>query len=102
MPDMGDKYNICLVSEEQAGTEGEWYEVGDLNKVKTKYSGFDPVVRKLLDLAKPGDCYIWRLSEMPHLEKWVSDNGKVVITGDAVHAMLPYTGNVSLLFPFLY
>jgi salicylate hydroxylase len=94
MPDMGDKYNICLVSEEQAGKEGEWYELGDLKKVKEKFADFEPDIRKLLDLSKPEDCYIWRFSEMPPLEKWMSDNGKAVITGDAAHAMLPYTGMV--------
>lgn len=94
MPDHGDKMNLCLVSDEKDGREGEWYDLGDLEKVKAKYASFEPRVRKMLDLAKPEDCYIWRLSEMPPLKRWVSKSGKVVITGDAVHAMLPYTGMV--------
>ena len=94
MPDYGDKYNIFLVSEEQVGKEGEWYELGDLEKVRSKFSDFEPNVRKLLDIAKPEDCYIWRLSEMPPHEDWVSESGKIVIVGDAAHAMLPYTNMV--------
>ncbi|KAG0649790.1 Salicylate 1-monooxygenase [Hyphodiscus hymeniophilus] len=105
MPDLDDRFNVCLICEGRSGTEGEWYELGDLNKVRTQYAGFDPVVRRLLEVAEPENldqntaepliiqCYIWRLSEMPHMEKWVSDSGRVVIIGDAVHAMLPYTGN---------
>lgn len=56
MEDYDDKYNICLVSEEFAGKEGEWHTLGDLNKVKSKYASFEPVFRMLLDLAKPEDC----------------------------------------------
>jgi hypothetical protein len=98
MPDFGDRYNICLVSGEQAGTIGEWHTIGGLEKVKDEFSGFSPDVRKLLKLAKAEDCYIWRLSEMPQLERWVTESGKVVIIGDAAHAMLPYAGMVSSSF----
>jgi hypothetical protein len=101
MPDYGDKYNIFLVSEEQAGKEGEWYELGDLEKVRSKFSDFEPDVRTLLDMAKPEDCYIWRLSEMPPHEDWVSESGKIVIVGDAAHAMLPYTNMVWFPIYFL-
>ena len=94
MPDHNNKYNVCLVSEEQAGHEGEWYEFGDLEKVRLKFASFEHTVRKLLNMAKPEDCYIWRLSEMPPLKNWASEGGKVVAIGDAVHAMLPYTGMV--------
>ena len=94
MSDYGDKYNLCLVSEEEAGREGEWYTLGDLEKVKVKYAHFESDVRKLLGLAKPEDCYIWRFSELPPLNKWVSELGNVVIIGDAAHAMLPYAGMV--------
>lgn len=99
MPDKDDKYNICLVSEEQAGKEGEWYELGDLNKVKEKFSDFEPIIKRLLELSKPEDCYIWRFSDMPPLDKWVSNNGRAVLVGDAVHAMLPYTNMVSTSLP---
>lgn len=96
MPDHGDKYNLCFVTEEQAGQEGEWFAIGDLLKLKATYAHFDPIVQKLLNLANPNDCYIWRLSQMPPLSNWVQKSGRVVLSGDAAHAMLPYTGMVSL------
>jgi salicylate hydroxylase len=99
MQDHGDKLNLCLVSEEPEGKEGEWYTIGDLKKVKAKFSDFEPNVRKLLELADPKNCYIWRLSEMPPLKTWVSESGKVVIAGDAVHAMLPYSNMVQYFLP---
>jgi salicylate hydroxylase len=74
MPDLEDKMNICLISEEGEGKEGEWYTLGDLEKLKKKFAHFAPVVEKMLELAKPEDCYIWRLSEMPPLERWMSES----------------------------
>jgi len=88
--------NICLISEEGEGKEGEWYILGDLEKVKKKFAHFDPVVRKMLVLAKLEDCYIWRLSKMPPLERWVGESGEVVIVGDSGHDMLPYANQVCL------
>ena len=94
MPDHGDKINLCFVTEEQAGQQGEWYTLGDLEKLKRTYAHFDVTLRKLLDLADPNDCYIWRLSQMPPLPNWVSKSGRVVLAGDSAHAMLPYVGMV--------
>lgn len=97
MPDLGDKINLCFVTEEQSGEQGEWYTLGDLDKLKATYAHFDVTLRKLLDLADPKDCYIWRLSQMPPLSSWVSRSGRVVLAGDSAHAMLPYGGYVSFL-----
>jgi hypothetical protein len=40
MPDLGDKMNICLISEEGEGKRGEWYTLGDFEKVKKKVCSF--------------------------------------------------------------
>jgi salicylate hydroxylase len=96
MPDHGDMYNLCLISEEEEGKEGQWYTLGDLEKVKKNYESFDKRIIQILDKAKPEDCHVWRLAETPPLERWCSEEGKVVIVGDAPHAMLPYTGMVSV------
>lgn len=96
MPDHGDKYNICFVTEEEAGKQGEWYTLGDLEKLKKTFAAFEPRIQKLLSLADPKDCYIWRLSQVPPLPQWHSPDGRVVLAGDSAHAMLPYVGMVSL------
>ena len=99
MSDHGDKMNLCLISEELAGKEGEWYTLGDLKMVKAKFANFEPSIHKMLDLADPKDCYIWRFSEIPPLPRWVSKNSRVVIAGDSVHAMLPYA---NMVIPLLF
>jgi salicylate hydroxylase len=69
MPDNGDKLNVCLVSDEPQEKEGEWYQLGNLEKVKAKFADFEPTIHKLLVIADPQDCYIWRLSELPPLKQ---------------------------------
>jgi 2-polyprenyl-6-methoxyphenol hydroxylase-like FAD-dependent oxidoreductase len=96
MFDHGDKFNACLVSEEEGGQEGEWHARGDLERVKAKFSHFEPRIKEFLDLARPEDCYIWRFADLPQLERWVSKNGKALIIGDAAHAMIPYATMVSI------
>ena len=102
MPDHGDKINFCFATKEQAGQEGEWYIRGDLKRLAAKFAHFDPTIAKVLDLADPSECYIWRLSEMPPLPRWVSESGRVVLAGDSAHAMLPYVGMVSTSLQHIY
>ena len=68
------------MQEKVAGEEGEWYTLGDLAKVKEKFKNYEPSIEKLLDLADPKDCYIWRLSELPPLKRWVSESGKLYLS----------------------
>lgn len=98
MPDHRDMYNMCFVTEEEAGCQGEWHVLGDLEHLKAKFRHFDSKVQKLLELADPKECYIWRLSQMPALPTWKSANGRLVLVGDSAHAMLPYAGLVCFFF----
>jgi len=77
MPDHGNKINLCLVSEEPEGKEGEWYVLGDLAKVKAKYADFEPRIRKMLGLTDPKDTYVWRFSEIPPLNKGLVTAGEL-------------------------
>lgn len=62
------------------------------NKSQETFADYDPGIVKLLTYAKAEDCYIWRQSDLPHTDHWVSKSGRVVMIGDAVHAMLPAVG----------
>ena len=63
------------------------------------FKGWDPKLEKLLQHVK--DAHIWRLTSLSSDLSWVSESGKVVLIGDASHAMLPHTGSVSSLQLFL-
>jgi salicylate hydroxylase len=88
----GAMYNLVL-SHPGKATPGKWNEPGDLNDMKQQYSKFDPIVQRVLQEVK--SCLKWKLADLPPLSNWVSESGKVVLIGDAAHAMVPYLAQVS-------
>ena len=62
-----------------------------------EFAGFEPTVRKVIENmdAKPAK---WLLHDRRALEQWVFAGGKVVLLGDAAHAMLPHQGVYIALF----
>ena len=97
MPDFRDSCNFCFTIEKDGGNPGEWYKQCDVDQVRRQYAAFEPRIHKILDLASEAP-YIWKLSDIPALETWRSSGSRVVLLGDAAHAMLPYAAMVSL-FP---
>jgi salicylate hydroxylase len=83
----GELYNMVLSHPGKASV-GKWNEPGDLEEMKTHYSNFDPTIKQVLEHVT--GCLKWKLAALPPLPKWVSDSGRVVLLGDAAHAMVPY------------
>lgn len=84
----GAMYNLVLSHPAGNATAGMWNEPGDLEEMKKHYADFDPVVRRVL--SKVESCLNWKVADLPSLPSWVSDSGKVVLIGDAAHAMTPF------------
>ncbi|CAH0041864.1 unnamed protein product [Clonostachys rhizophaga] len=85
--DNGQAYNVVMPHPGKA-TLGKWNEPGDLNEMRQNYQTYDPVIRKVLE--KVESVLKWKLAEMPPLPRWLSNNGRVVLIGDAAHATVPY------------
>ena len=85
-------YNGIFATEEKLGTQGEWFVKGDLSRVAEKHKDWEPKILKFLKLAKPDDCYIWNITDLPSLPRWSKE--RTVLIGDAAHATLPYLGLV--------
>lgn len=66
--------------------------------MRQRVSMFEPRVRKFVELVEPDDCFIWKIAYLPPLPTWVGASGKVVVLGDAAHAMVPHLGAVRLRY----
>ncbi|OAA51043.1 Salicylate hydroxylase [Beauveria brongniartii RCEF 3172] len=87
--DLRSTCNLVFCTERDDGEEGVWDKPHDVEDVKKQFSNAEPRLHKLMSLAS-GACFIWQFSDLPELDTWTSRNGRVVLLGDAAHAMLPF------------
>ncbi|OAL34255.1 hypothetical protein AYO20_06511 [Fonsecaea nubica] len=68
-----------------------WTSSAPREELEREYAGWEPTVGAVIREmeARPGK---WRLNDRELLEQWTYLNGKVVLAGDAAHAMLPHQG----------
>lgn len=70
---------------------GKWGHSVDVKEVTSKFQDFCPKIKELL--SHMDRVVKWTLGEIPPLETCKSDNGRVILIGDAWHAMLPHSGS---------
>jgi salicylate hydroxylase len=71
-----------------------WTSRAPRDELEREYQGWEPTVGRVIrDMeAQPGK---WRINDRDLLEQWTFFDGKVVLAGDAAHAMLPHQGTVT-------
>ncbi|KAI1620392.1 hypothetical protein EDD37DRAFT_674592 [Exophiala viscosa] len=68
-----------------------WNEyIPDMTDIRNRYRTYGPVTQELLSLGK--GVWKWRHAEC-FSPCWTSENGKVILAGDACHAMVPFAGH---------
>lgn len=82
-----------------AANSSSSYRLGSTKSLRELVSDFEPRVKKLVELVKPEDCFLWKIAHLPKLKSWVSRSGKIVLLGDAAHAMVPHLGAVRFYSP---
>ncbi|KUJ06637.1 salicylate hydroxylase [Mollisia scopiformis] len=83
-------YNLVFCGPESSSSKiGVWNQPASLQDLKKEYEGWEEPIQEILNSAEA--VHKWRIGEVPDLPSWRSENGKVVLLGDAAHAMMPYT-----------
>ncbi|KAF2097138.1 FAD/NAD(P)-binding domain-containing protein [Rhizodiscina lignyota] len=82
---------VATPESELGGLKESWTATGDRNDTLKAFEDFDETVRKVIG-SMPERPSKWVLNDREPLDQWVFAGGKVVLMGDAAHAMLPHQG----------
>ncbi|KAF1954365.1 FAD binding domain-containing protein [Byssothecium circinans] len=83
----GSMYNVVLLVPDDLET-GVTKTEGDLEEMRERFRGWDPVLTQLLSSVK--NVTKWKLHHRPPLATFISPSSNFVLVGDACHPMLPY------------
>ncbi|CCF40420.1 FAD dependent oxidoreductase [Colletotrichum higginsianum] len=83
----GRMLNLGLLSPDNL-PEGETKVIGDVEEMRSLFSDWDPLLRKLLDQVE--SVHKWKLCWVEPLDQWASPDGFFFMAGDCCHPMLPY------------
>ena len=92
-PEQNSTYNMVLLhpsphKQHENPDEESWMTKGSKQDMLRFYSGWAPIVQKLLKYAPEDEIMEWTLNMHQPLTSWVE--GRIALLGDACHPMLPY------------
>ncbi|CAG9949256.1 unnamed protein product [Clonostachys rosea f. rosea IK726] len=65
-----------------------WYNSAEPSELRELFNDFSARDRAYLEHVK--SCNVWRIGTAPETPSWRSSNGRVLLIGDAAHAMVPH------------
>ncbi|OAP60770.1 hypothetical protein AYL99_05772 [Fonsecaea erecta] len=88
----GKFYNLVMTIPDLGDAPlGKYNEPGDVSEMRQLFKDFHDTVQAVLDAVE--SCAKWVLAELPPLSAWSSPNGRVILVGDACHAMAPHAAS---------
>lgn len=81
------RVGLLFAIEGETDQKSLWDENGDIEYVRRFFAGSCSDMVKALSIATT--CDRWRIAEVPNLPRWSSQAGRIVLLGDAAHAMHP-------------
>jgi len=87
----GALLNLVFFAREDGWTEDGWSIPAKIEELRSLYSGWCTDIQKMIDAIVPGTVFKWAINAHTPLKTW-HRNGKVVLVGDAAHAMTPFMG----------
>lgn len=76
-----------------------WTSLAPRKELEDEFAWWDPVIQRVIRAMEPRPGK-WKLNDRELLSQWCFMGGKVVLSGDAAHAMLPHQGMDSFSFLF--
>ncbi|PNP59481.1 hypothetical protein THARTR1_00971 [Trichoderma harzianum] len=86
---------VAFVSKPEAelgDLKESWSSTAPRSEVEKEFAGWEETVQKVVHAMEPNPGK-WKLNDRELLDHWVYLGGKVALSGDAAHAMLPHQGS---------
>lgn len=87
----GHMYGVQFIDvdhDEPGPVDGNWNISADMTALRALFNDFNPITRAYMQVIQQAEK--WQIAVGPELKTWRSRHGRVVLLGDAAHAMIPH------------
>jgi 2-polyprenyl-6-methoxyphenol hydroxylase-like FAD-dependent oxidoreductase len=88
-----DCLGFLVTHKDEYSVEESWSFPGKIEDLCRVLDNWDPVLQHLARMVPSDKLIDWKLLWRNPVRKWVSNNGRFAISGDAAHPFLPSSGN---------